>query len=77
MDLKGRNEMDCMLGQQETINREKEVTMKVRVVPTEVYSRIVGYYRPVQNWNRGKVEEFQQRKVIDPERAVAGVREKE
>jgi len=66
-----------MLGQQETINREKEVTMKVRVVPTEVYSRIVGYYRPVQNWNRGKVEEFQQRKVIDPERAVAGVREKE
>ena len=69
--------MDCMLGQQETINREKEVTVKVRVVPTEVYSRIVGYYRPVQNWNRGKVEEFQQRKVIDPERAVAGVREKE
>ena len=69
--------MDCMLGQQETINREKEVTMKVRAVPTEVYSRIVGYYRPVQNWNRGKVEEFQQRKVIDPERAVAGVREKE
>ena len=69
--------MDCMLGQQETINREKEVTMKVRVVPTEVYSRIVGYYRPVQNWNRGKVEVFQQRKVIDPERAVAGVREKE
>ena len=69
--------MDCMLGQQEIINREKEVTMKVRVVPTEVYSRIVGYYRPVQNWNRGKVEEFQQRKVIDPERAVAGVREKE
>ncbi|OPZ60269.1 MAG: anaerobic ribonucleoside triphosphate reductase [Candidatus Aminicenantes bacterium ADurb.Bin508] len=69
--------MDCMLGQQETINREKEVTMKVRVVPTEVYSRIVGYYRPVQNWNRGKVEEFQQRKVIDPEKAVAGVREKE
>ena len=69
--------MDCMLGQQETINREKEVTMKVRVVPTEVYSRIVGYYRPVQNWNRGKVEEFQQRKVIDPERAVAGGREKE
>lgn len=69
--------MDCMLGQQEIINREKEVTVKVRVVPTEVYSRIVGYYRPVQNWNRGKVEEFQQRKVIDPERAVAGVREKE
>jgi len=25
---------------------------------TEVYSRIVGYYRPVQNWNEGKREEF-------------------
>ena len=25
---------------------------------TEVYSRIVGYYRPVQNWNKGKKEEF-------------------
>lgn len=30
---------------------------------TEVYSRVVGYYRPVQNWNKGKKEEFKQRKV--------------
>jgi len=29
--------------------------------PTEVYSRIVGYYRPVQNWHVGKQEEFRQR----------------
>ncbi len=29
---------------------------------TEVYSRITGYYRPVQNWNDGKLEEFAQRK---------------
>jgi ribonucleoside-triphosphate reductase len=28
---------------------------------TEVYSRIVGYYRPIQNWNAGKVEEFKDR----------------
>ncbi|SDC75335.1 ribonucleoside-triphosphate reductase class III catalytic subunit [Desulfurella multipotens] len=28
---------------------------------TEVYSRVVGYYRPVQNWNKGKQEEFKQR----------------
>ena len=28
---------------------------------TEVYSRIVGYYRPIQNWNAGKKEEFKQR----------------
>lgn len=29
---------------------------------TEVYSRITGYYRPVQNWNDGKTEEFKERK---------------
>ncbi|MBU2634070.1 MAG: ribonucleoside triphosphate reductase [Nanoarchaeota archaeon] len=28
---------------------------------TEVYSRIVGYYRPIQNWNAGKKEEFEKR----------------
>jgi len=28
---------------------------------TEVYSRVVGYYRPVQNWHEGKQEEFAQR----------------
>ena len=32
---------------------------------TEVYSRITGYYRPVQNWNDGKVQEFKQRKTYD------------
>ena len=31
------------------------------VMPMEVYSRIVGYYRPVQNWNKGKQKEFKQR----------------
>ena len=29
---------------------------------TEVYSRITGYYRPVQNWNAGKTQEFKERK---------------
>ena len=29
---------------------------------TEVYSRITGYYRPVQNWNDGKAQEYKQRK---------------
>ena len=29
----------------------------------EVYSRITGYYRPVQNWNDGKTQEFKERKV--------------
>jgi anaerobic ribonucleoside-triphosphate reductase len=30
---------------------------------TEVYSRVVGFFRPVQQWNRGKKEEFKERKV--------------
>lgn len=34
---------------------------------TEVYSRITGYYRPVQNWNDGKVQEFKDRKVYNLE----------
>ena len=32
---------------------------------TEVYSRITGYYRPVQNWNDGKAQEFKERVVYD------------
>ena len=31
----------------------------------EVYSRITGYYRPVQNWNDGKTQEYKERKVYD------------
>ena len=35
--------------------------------PTEVYSRITGYYRPVQNWNDGKSQEYKNRVVYDIE----------
>ena len=31
---------------------------------TEVYSRIVGYYRSVRNWNKGKREEYKERKMF-------------
>ena len=30
----------------------------------EVFSRVVGYYRPIQNWNVGKREEFRHRKLF-------------
>ena len=40
-------------------------TKKVKVVPCEVYSRVVGYFRPVQNWNNGKQQEFKERKTIN------------
>ena len=35
---------------------------------TEVYSRITGYYRPVQNWNDGKSQEYKDRKVYAEEK---------
>ena len=41
------------------IMNEKHHDIKV---PTEVYSRVAGFYRPVSSWNKGKREEFRQRK---------------
>ena len=35
---------------------------KERRIPVEVYSRVVGYFRPVNQWNKGKQEEFSERK---------------
>jgi len=41
-------------------------------VPCEVYSRIVGYLRPVQDWNQGKQQEFSERRPFRvPERVPA------
>ena len=36
----------------------------------EVYSRIVGYLRPVKNWNKGKQEEFSERKNYSAKKAM-------
>lgn len=42
---------------------------------TEVYSRVCGYFRPVSNWNKGKKEEFKDRKtydsIVDKQKIVA------
>lgn len=43
----------------------EEYTCPVCGESTEVYSRITGYYRPVQNWNDGKTQEFKQRKTYN------------
>ena len=37
---------------------------------TEVYSRITGYYRPVQNWNAGKSQEFKHRQDYIIEKSI-------
>ena len=36
----------------------------------EVYSRITGYYRPVQNWNAGKTQEYKERREYNIETSV-------
>jgi len=35
----------------------------MKKVPCEIYSRVVGYFRPIQNWNDGKKQEFFDRKT--------------
>jgi len=36
----------------------------------EVFSRVVGYYRPVRNWHDGKKEEFRQRKTYSESKSL-------
>lgn len=46
----------------EKIQRLQEEKSQIKGTPCEVYSRVVGYLRPVQSWNKGKKEEFTMRK---------------
>lgn len=47
------------------ISRLKEEYNTVQGAATEVYTRIVGYYRSVKNWNKGKREEFGIRRTFN------------
>jgi anaerobic ribonucleoside-triphosphate reductase len=47
----------------------------VRVVPCEIYSRVVGYFRPVSQWNPGKREEFSERRPYRLPEAGEAVRD--
>ena len=46
----------------EEIKKLKKEQDACHGTPCEVYSRVVGYLRPVQSWNQGKKEEFFMRK---------------
>lgn len=49
----------------ETKIKELEAKLKeVKGTKCEVYSRVVGYHRPVDNWNEGKQLEFCDRKTF-------------
>lgn len=47
---------------EQEIAKTKEELKNVHGTETEVYARIVGYYRTVKNWNKGKRDEFNLRK---------------
>lgn len=44
----------------------------MKKVPLEIYSRIVGYFRPLNNWNNGKKEEFKDRVEYVEEKSLTG-----
>lgn len=44
--------------------------IQVTKIKTEVYSRVVGYFRPIDQWNKGKKEEFSERKYLDVNKAL-------
>ncbi len=46
-------------------NTTEDKASAAKKIPCEVYSRIVGYLRPVQDWNEGKQQEFAERKTYN------------
>lgn len=42
----------------------------MKKIVTEVYSRVCGFFRPIDSWNVGKKEEFKDRKVYDAEESL-------
>jgi ribonucleoside-triphosphate reductase len=43
---------------------KSEFKNMVKAMPCETYSRIVGYFRPISNWNVGKKEEYNDRQEL-------------
>lgn len=61
-----------MTAQERQVKEEKLKELKKEIAECkgtkcEVYSRVVGYLRPVQGWNKGKQEEFALRKTHNVE----------
>lgn len=60
-----------VISQGKLIDNYFEVIMKrEKRIPVEVYSRVVGYFRPVNQWNKGKQEEFYERNEFTPKEMI-------
>lgn len=44
--------------------------------PCEIWTRVMGYFRPLMNFNKGKVSEYNERKCFSEKKAVDGLRDK-
>ena len=69
LNEKGKNMRDLEAIESE-LEAAREALSKVKGTPAEVYSRIVGYYRSVRNWNKGKREEYGQRVMFQPDTSL-------
>ena len=49
----------------EIMNTRTSESKQFKVIPVEVYSRVVGYYRPTNQWNPGKKAEFDEREFYN------------
>lgn len=47
--------------------------MNEKECKVEVFSRVVGFFRPVQSWNKGKTEEFKDRKEYQLDTYSVGI----
>ena len=59
--MEGASTIDRLQRVSIEITKIEEELEKVQGTPCEIYSRVVGYHRPIQNWNKGKQEEFKER----------------
>ena len=49
----------------EEMNKLKKKIEEIKNAHIDVYSRIVGYYRPIRNWNKGKKAEYSERETFE------------
>jgi len=62
---KGRQALRTVEAIDQEISEKREQLQNAKGTETEVYTRIVGYYRSLKNWNRGKRDEYLRRVPFD------------
>ena len=58
-------ECECVSGQSPAQEAQGQQGVGGRRVACEVYSRVVGYYRPIRAWNKGAQQQHSERRMYD------------